>query len=123
MRIINRTINRNQANGSYTLFVFEFTNQVEFEAYLDSLYYCAEQLPEERTRQTLLDIVEKLEQHCKGCYDRTDVELYTVLTPEDMARLVVSMTGVMWMYEDFNRMLDDLFEGLDGICEPATDDE
>ena len=110
MTITNRNTNR---LGGYSLFIFEFQNQEEFDGYLTSLRYCAELLPALHTETLMLKIANKLEQRCTNRYAHDDVQLTASLLPDEMARFMMVMTGVMWEYEDFNRMMDGIFEELD----------
>lgn len=110
MTITNRNTNR---LGSYSLFIFEFQSQEEFDGYLTSLRYSAELLPTAHTETMMLEIANKLEQRCTNRYAHDDTQLTASLFPDEMARLMMVMTGVMWLHEDFNQMMDDIFEELD----------
>ena len=110
MTITNRNTNR---LGGYSLFLFEFQSQEEFDGYLTSLRYCAELLPTTHTETLMLEIANKLEQRCTNRYAHDDVQLTASLFPDEMARFMLVMTGVMWEYEDFNRMVDGIVEELD----------
>ena len=121
MRILNKNTNRSRFGG-YHLFIFEFRNQEEFDAYLDSLRYCVDKMLEPRAMEILNDTADKLEQRCDSRYAHDDTDLSTSLFPDEMARFMMSMTGIMWMYEDFSKMLDDVFAELDALEQPDEDD-
>lgn len=110
MTITNRNANR---LGGYSLFIFEFQSQEEFNGYLTSLRYCAELLPTLHTETLMLEIANKLEQRCTNRYSHDDVQLTASLLPDEIARFMMVMTGVMWEYEEYNRMMDGIFEELD----------
>ena len=110
MTITNRNTNR---LGGYSLFIFEFQSQEEFDGYLTSLRYCAELLPTLHTETLMLEIANKLEQRCTNRYAHDDVQLTASLLPDEIARFMMVMTGVMWEYEEYNRMMDGIFEELD----------
>ena len=110
MTITNRNTNR---LGGYSLFIFEFQSQEEVDGYLTSLRYCAELLPTLHTETLMLEIANKLEQRCTNHYSHDDVQLTASLLPDEIARFMMVMTGVMWEYEEYNRMMDGIFEELD----------
>ena len=121
MRIICKNCTRSHFGG-FNLFVFEFQNQAEADSFVGSLRYCAGHLPELRTQEMLLDTADKLEHRCDGRYAHDDAALSASLFPDEMARFMMTMVGIMWVYEDFAKMLDDVFAGLDAAVPDIEED-
>ena len=120
MRILCKNCNRSHF-GSFNLFVFEFQNQAEADSFIQSLRYCANHLPEPRAQELLLDTSDKLELRCDSRYAHDDAALSASLFPDEMARFTMTMVGILWVYEDLAKMLDDAFAGLDTIMSSEDD--